>query len=475
MLSQRHSGYGSVIVVIVLLPLLFAVAATPDGRGPPISFQDVRSSVLVARIEDDAITPVTSGYLQRALREAIESGAVCLIIELDTPGGLLESTRTIVKDLLASRVPIVVYVAPSGARAASAGVFITLASHVAAMAPATHIGAAHPVQMGGAPGQPPDQEPASDSPTPSTMDEKILNDTVAWVRSIAVLRGRNEEWAEKSVTESVSIPSTEALELNVIDVLADDISDLLRQIDGWEVELESGTVILETVDVEVVRIEMWWGEMLLSVISNPNIAFLLLMLGFYGLLFEFYSPGWGISGTLGAICIILAFFGLAVLPINYAGLALIFLGIGLFVAEAFFTSFGILTVGGAVCLILGGIMLVDTPVPIMRISWSVVVPVAIASAAIAFFLVSRVVKTHRTRVQTGEEGLLEEIGVVFEPFKEKEGQYAGVVQIHGEIWQAVCTRPLRSGDEVNILSRTNLTLNVRKSTGLEKSKLSSDA
>ena len=474
MLSRRHTRYGPVIAVIVLLALLFAVAATPDGRGPPTPFQDARSSVLVARIEDDAITPVTSGYLQRALREAVDSDAVCLIIELDTPGGLLESTRIIVKDLLASRVPVVVYVAPSGARAASAGVFITLASHVAAMAPATHIGAAHPVQVGGAPGQPPDQDPAADSPTPTTMEEKILNDTVAWVRSIAALRGRNEEWAEKSVTESVSIPNTEALELNVIDLLADDISDLLGQLDGWEVELESGTVVLETVDVEVVRFEMWWGEMLLSVLSNPNIAFLLLMLGFYGLMFEFYSPGWGISGTLGAICIILAFFGLAVLPINYAGLALIFLGIGLFIAEAFFTSFGILTVGGAVCLILGGIMLVDSPVPIMRISLSVVVPVAIASAVIAFFLVSRVLKVHRTRVQTGEEGLLEEIGVVFESFQEKEGQYAGVVQIHGEIWQAVCTHPLRNGDEVDVLSRTNLTLNVRKSTGLEQSKLSSD-
>ncbi len=474
MLSIQHIRYGPVIAVTALLPLLFAVTTTPGGRGPLTPFQDARSSVLVARIDDDAITPVTSGYLQRALREANESGAVCLIIELDTPGGLLESTRTIVKDLLASRVPVVVYVAPSGARAASAGVFITLASHVAAMAPATHIGAAHPVQMGGAPGQPPDQEPASDSPTPTTMEEKILNDTVAWVRSIAALRGRNEDWAEKSVTESVSIPSTEALEINVIDLLADDINDLLRRLDGREVELESGTVILETEGVDVIRFEMWWGEMLLSVLSNPNIAFLLLMLGFYGLMFEFYSPGWGISGTLGAICIILAFFGLAVLPINYAGLALIFLGIGMFVAEAFFTSFGILTVGGAVCLILGAIMLVDSPFPVMRISLSVVVPVAIASAVIAFFLVSRVVKAHRTRVQTGEEGLLEETGVVFESFLEKEGQYAGVVQIHGEIWQAVCMRPLKKGDHVDILSRTNLTLNVRKSAGLGQVKSSSD-
>jgi len=465
MLSPRHIRFGPFLTVTALLTLLLSVAAAPDGQGPQTASFDDRSSVLVARIEDGAITPVTAGYLQRALREAYESGAVCLIVELDTPGGLLESTRTIVKDLLASRVPVVVYVSPSGARAASAGVFITLASHVAAMAPATHIGAAHPVQMGGAPGQPTDQEPATDSPSPTTMEEKILNDTVAWVRSIATLRGRNEEWAVRSVTESVSIPSTEALELNVVDVLADDITDLLAQIDGWEIELESGSVILETDGVEIVRFEMWWGEMLLSVLSNPNIAFLLLMLGSYGLMFEFYSPGWGISGTLGAICIILAFFGLSVLPINYAGLALIFLGIGLFVAEAFFTSFGILTVGGAVCLILGGIMLVDSPFPVMRISLSVVVPVAIASAVVALFLVSRVVKTHRTRVQTGEEGLLEETGVAFESFQENEGQYTGAVQIHGEIWQAVATSPVKNGDEVDILSRTNLTLNVRKSAG----------
>jgi membrane-bound serine protease (ClpP class) len=344
-------------------------------------------------------------------------------------------------------------------------VFITIAAHVAAMAPASHIGAAHPVQMGPAPGQTPDQDQETGADQDATMEEKIVNDTVAWVRSLAELRGRNAEWAVRSVTESASVPSSEALELGVIDFVAENLAELLSLIDRRTIELEAETVTLQTDGAEIMYVDMWWGEELLSVISNPNIAFILLMLGFYGLLFEFYSPGWGISGTLGAICIVLAFFGLAVLPVNIAGLALILLAIGLFVAEVFFTSFGILTVGGAVCLILGGIMLIDSPIPVMRISLSVLIPVAVATALVAFFLLSRIISSMGTRIRTGSEGLVDETGVVSETFSPEGAEFAGQIRIHGEIWKARSVAPVEKGDRVRVVSRDNLTLYVTTQGG----------
>ncbi|MGA7304660.1 MAG: hypothetical protein WBW88_07280, partial [Rhodothermales bacterium] len=274
------------------------VAATPPSQ----TERSLSGAVFTVRVEA-AITPVSADFIRRAMREAGEAGASCLVIELDTPGGLMESTRQIVKDILASRFPVIVYVAPRGARAASAGVFITLASHIAAMAPATHIGAAHPVQMGGAPGQPaPDQEKGSESGG-STMEEKIVNDARAWARTLADLRHRNADWAAAAVTESQSIPSSEALELNVIDYVVADLPELLEVIDGRAVETESGTVMLHTRGAAVVPVDMWWGERILSLLSDPNLAFLLLMLGFYGILFEFYTPGWGVAGTTGIVCL----------------------------------------------------------------------------------------------------------------------------------------------------------------------------
>ncbi len=439
-------------MVILLAGMVFL--AHPQGQ--PAAPGERDAPVVWLRLPDEPITPVTARYIERGLREARELRATALVLELDTPGGLMESTRDIVMAILESPVPVVVYVAPAGARAASAGVFITMASHVAAMAPATHIGAAHPVSIGGAPFAPP--APADSSQTPGVMEQKIVNDAVAWVRSLAELRGRNADWAARAVTESVSITAREALEAGVIDLIAAGPEELLAALDGREVETAAGPVRLTTAGAEIVPVEMWWGERLLGILSNPNVAFLLLMFGFYGILFEFYSPGWGIAGTLGVICLVLSFFGLAVLPINYAGLALIALALGMFVAEAFFTSYGALTLGGVICLVLGGVMLVDTPVPVMRVSFSVLLPVAVATALVTFFLMTRIFKAQRARVRTGTEALLDEEAVAVEAFRPEGSHYTGMVRIHGELWRAEASVPVAKGTRLHPTRRKGLVL-----------------
>ncbi|WP_456424735.1 NfeD family protein [Rhodocaloribacter sp.] len=444
----------------LLLPAILLLGTVslmrPDATPPDAG--RAGAPVVWLRLPNEAITPVTARYITRGLREAGDVGAAALILELDTPGGLMESTRDIVMAILDSPVPVVVYVAPAGARAASAGVFITMASHVAAMAPATHIGAAHPVAIGGAPFGPPASPDSSQAP--GVMEQKILNDAVAWVRSLAELRGRNAEWAARAVTESVSITAREALAEGVIELVAASPEELLTALDGREVETAAGRKRLETANAEILPLEMWWGERLLGILSNPNVAFLLLMFGFYGILFEFYSPGWGIAGTLGVICLVLSFFGLAVLPINYAGLALIALALGMFVAEAFFTSYGALTLGGVVCLVLGGVMLVDTPVPVMRVSLSVLLPVAVATALITFFLMTRIFKAQRSRIRTGVEALLREEAVAVEAFRPEGSRYRGMVRIHGELWRAEAAVPVAPGARLRPTGRKGLTLTV---------------
>jgi membrane-bound serine protease (ClpP class) len=453
-----------------VLGCVLAIAASYTGAR---SLADDRPLILKLSVNDEAITPVTARFIRRALEQAEDERAECLVVVLDTPGGLADSARAVVKDILASTTPVVVYVSPSGARAASAGVFITLAGHVAAMAPGTHIGAAHPVQIGGLPispaeparpapegGQPGTAESQPTSPS-ATMEAKIVNDTVAWARALAELRGRNADWAERAVRESVSITGTEAVEQGVVDLLAEDLDDLLAQLDGREVVLPQGPVQLHTSGATVRTLDMWWGERLLGAISNPNIAFLLLMLGFYGILFELYTPGWGVSGTLGVVCLILAFFGLAVLPISYVGLALIAVALGFFVAEAFVTSYGLLAVAGVGCMVLGGVMLVDSPFGFMRVSLGVVVPIAAATGLITVFLVANVLRTHRRPVRTGGEGLVGAEAVAKEDFSRAEGRYVGTVLTHGELWQAVSSAPVSNGQLLEVLDRHGLTLIVR--------------
>jgi membrane-bound serine protease (ClpP class) len=446
------SRFLAIVTALVMggQPVL-AGGASPAGR--PVVYQ--------FRIDDEAITPVTARLVRRAIEQAQEQRATCLIIVLDTPGGLIDSTRDVVKSILRSNVPVVVYVSPAGARAASAGVFITLAAHVAAMAPGTNIGAAHPVEIGGLPG--PSREPAKkdeDTAKAAPREEKVLNDTVAWARSLAELRGRNAEWATRAVKESLSASASEAVREGAVDFMADDIDELLAKADGREVTLPSGPVQLGTAGAEIRIVETWWGDQLLSALANPNVAFLLLLFGFYGILFELYTPGWGVAGVVGIICLVLGFFAMAVLPINYVGLALIAVALALFVAEAFVVSYGFLTIGGVACLVLGALMLVESPAGFQRISLWLVIPVALATAAITFFLVGSIVKAHRGKTRTGDAELLATSAVAVETFVAEADRYLGTVRAHGELWRAVSPAPVELGQQVRVEHREGLTLTV---------------
>ena len=579
-------------LLVLLSPLSLIGSAHPGESGSSES----QPLVLLAELQNEIISPGTARYILRAVDEAEAKGAECLVITLDTPGGLLESTRQLVKRFLNSRVCIVVYVYPTGSRAASAGMFITLAAHIAAMAPGTTIGAAHPVSIGGLPGSPNEgssvfsrflspgirvlfpgiyEDPAvgpgplqrdgdgragpariisahrlspnevflpgvwgfleenglrrdsqgeevfapnkpqegrseagSDSAasqesgpaggaaqagelarqtpgaprdksnkdrsnnekegdkngeeagrkTPTPMEEKIVNDTVSWARALAEERGRNADWAAEAVRESASITVDEALEKQVVDLKAVDLSDLLEKIDGRIVQLPRGEKKLRTKGARIERVEMWWGERILTLISHPQVAFLLLIFGFYGILYELYSPGWGIPGTVGLICLLLGFFGLSVLPVNYLGLGLIAVALGLFVAEAFVASFGLLTLAGVICMILGGLMLIESPTGFIGLTWGVVVAVALATAAIVVLLVGAIIKAHRREVLTGDESWIGREAQAKTDFVFQDGQYSGKVYLEGEWWQAKSSAPIKQGETCRILRREGLTL-----------------
>jgi membrane-bound serine protease (ClpP class) len=407
-----------------------------------------RSIVHVIAVES-IITPVSAEFITSAIEKAENEGVHCLIIELDTPGGLLESTRQITKRFLAADIPIVVYVSPQGSRAASAGVFITYAAHVAAMAPSTNIGAAHPVNIQGG------------ADTSSVMNDKITNDAVAQVKALADKRGRNIEWAEKAVRESVSITEKEALDLNVIDFISPSVDSLLSQIDGMEVELASREATLKTKNARVIYRQMNLRYKILEKISNPNVAYILMMLGFYGLFFELSNPGAIFPGVVGAVCLILAFFALQVLPINYAGLLLILVAIVLFIMEVKITSFGLLTIGGIVAMLLGSLMLIDQPpdnfAPVLSISLSLIITVVALTAAFFIFAFGMAFRTHRKKATTGNEGMVGENGVAQSKISPE-----GNVKVHGEIWQATSEASIKKGEKVRILSVEGLVLKVEK-------------
>lgn len=432
-------------------------AALPQDRAAP----ETSPEVLLVTLADEAITPAVARFVHRALESARADGVACVVLVLDTPGGLVDSTRAVVKDILGSPAPVIVYVSPSGARAASGGMFLLLAAHVAAMAPGTHLGAAHPVALGGLPIAPEPGSPgAQPESAPSALDSKIVNDTVAWARALAQLRGRNADWAARAVSESITATASEALAEQVIDLTAPNVEDLLSQLDGRMLGVGPQAVRLETSGARIRTLEMWWGERLLALIANPNVAFLLLIFGFYAILFELYTSTWGVAGTLGALAIILAFFGLAVLPINSVGLLLVLAGLGLFLAEAFVTSHGLVALAGAACLVLGAVMLVDSPLGFVRVSLGVVVPVAAASAAITLFLVTGVVRAHRRRPATGAEGMFRETALAQEDFEAAGGAHAGRVLAHGELWNAVSEQPVRRGQRLVVAGRSGLTLRV---------------
>lgn len=407
-----------------------------------------QTKVYVIKI-DGSINPSTSDLVHKSIEEARNNNAECLIIELNTPGGLLKSTRYIVSDLLMSPVPVVVFVSPSGSQAASAGVFITLASNIAVMAPGTNIGASHPVDGQG--GQ-----------MDSVMSEKVTNDAAAFIRTISEKRKRNVAWSEDAVRKSVSITETEALKDSVIDLVANNINDLLQKIDGREVETSTGKKILNTKNATVVNYEAGWFQKFLAVISDPNIAYILMMLGIWGIIIEFYHPGAILPGVVGGICIILGLYGLHTLPINYAGLALIILAIILFIAEIKITSYGMLTVGGVICLFLGSMMLIDSPVsPLEKaidISMGVIITTVIIVTIAFIILAWLVIKTYRRKPMGGESGMIGEIGEVFEDILNGRG----MVKVMGEIWNAESKDDILKGERVKVINVKDLTVKVQK-------------
>ncbi len=485
------------------------------------------NEIYVSHLDGDTINPVTAKYIVHSIEKAEQEAAECLIIELDTPGGLLESTRTIVKKMLTSKVPVVVYIAPNGSRAGSAGVFITYASHIAAMAPSTNIGAAHPIELGkedpkgndnwkelkeilkdfrnqdeketavpvkdvadkktaapafgGAGTEDVDksknknksvksapagedsekQQEATEEPEEDLgiLENKILQDTTAFIRAIAKERNRNVEWAVESVTKSSSITAEEALEKKVVELIAKNQEDLLNQLDGKSVVIEDKTIILQTKDALIKKIEMTSAQRFFNVLANPNIAYILLVLGFYGIFFELLHPGSAVPGVLGAIFLILAFYSMQTLPTNYAGLGLLILGLVLWVAEAFTSGFGLLALGGLVCTFLGSMLLFEAADPVLRVSPAVIWAMIIPMVLLICIFVPLILKSRYRKAMGGQEGLIGKKGAAQSDFgMERQGK----IYVHGELWNALSDEKIKKGEKVIVVEIDGLTLKVKK-------------
>jgi membrane-bound serine protease (ClpP class) len=450
------------LAAVVFVGLL--AAPCRDARGQPAQSRPV----LLIDIKG-AIGFVAVAQLVKALEHATAQGAPAVIVRLDTPGGLVSSTRDMIHAILASRVPVVMYVAPNGSRAASAGTYLLYASHVAAMAPGTHMGAATPISLSppGFPGTPPPSKPPPGSekksePDSTTASErKIINDAVAYIRSLAELRGRNADWGEKAVREAATLTASAALKERVVDAIANDIDDLLAQIDGRPVATAAGETRLETKGRGVVELKPDWKMQVMSAITDPNIAIILLMIGIYGILFEFWSPGAIAPGVIGGISLILALTALAVLPVNYAGLALLIFGIALMVAEAFSPGFGIAGLGGIAAFALGALFLFDpeqSDIPI-AVSWQVVAGLATLSAVFFAGVLGFAVRARRSPVRAGAEVMIGSSGEVV-----SWGETSGRIRLDGELWEAQSSQPLTKGQKVRVAGRSGLILTVEPST-----------
>jgi membrane-bound serine protease (ClpP class) len=408
-----------------------------------------------------AISPASADYLLRGIDKAIADKAHLVVIEMDTPGGLDTSMRDIIKAILGSKVPVATYVSPKGARAASAGTYILYASHIAAMAPATNLGAATPVELmptdGDKPATPekPDASKPADAPPGDAKTRKAMHDAAAYIRSLAELRERNAEWAERAVREAVSLPASEALELKVIDLVAADLDDLLRQLNGRVIRMDGQSLTLDTTNATIERVQPDWRSRLLAVIGDPSIAYILMLLGIYGLIYEFANPGMLFPGVVGGICLLLALFALQVMPISYAGLALMILGIVLMISEAFLPSFGALGLGGIIAFVIGSVMLIDTDLPGYGIPWMLIVPVAAASALFSFFVVGMAIKARARPVVTGAEEMIGAAGEILEDMDRE-----GWARIHSEQWRVRSSVPLKRGSRVRVRARHDLILDV---------------
>ncbi|WP_343498384.1 nodulation protein NfeD [Achromobacter denitrificans] len=431
---------------------------------------DGRQTAVVLSL-DGIVGPATADYLIRGLAAAREQEAAVVVLRIDTPGGLDASMRDIIHAILASPVPVIAYVAPNGSRAASAGTYILYASHVAAMAPATNLGAATPISLGGSPSRP--AEPASGkkpapggedaappSPPKDAGESKAINDAVAYIRSLAALRGRNADWAEQAVRSAASLSAGEARAQNVIDLIADDLPDLLAKADGRSVKVGNNEVVLHTKGLRLLEREPDWRTRLLAVITNPNLALMLLMVGVYGLIFEFMSPGSLFPGILGAICLLIGLYALSALPLTYAGVALVLLGSALMVAEIFTPSVGILGVGGAISFVLGALLLVDTDMPAYEVSLPLVAGVAVASLGMTFLIGRLALRSRRAPIVSGVEALIGQRAKVLSWTGAQ-----GYVAAAGERWRATGPTGLAAGDTAVIESAQGVTLRVRADAG----------
>lgn len=471
--TQRRSVTKTIrwsVYVLLLIWSVYILAAPQSAKSQSADQGATTQKTAVYITMKGAIGPATLDYFETSLNKAIDRRASLFIIRMDTPGGLDTSMREIIKRILSSPIPVVTYVSPSGARAASAGTYIMYASHFAAMTPATNLGAATPVQLGGSnplpetPGSKDDkQKDKQKAPEPAgnndTMRHKVINDAVAYIRGLAELRGRNADWAEKAVRRAASLSATEALKKNVIDFIATDMADLLKQLNGKQVSIHDQKTVLNTQGMVLRQIEPDWRNQLLSIITDPNVAYVLMLIGIYGLIFEFSNPGAIIPGVVGAISLFLALFAFQVLPVNYAGFGLIILGVILMVAEAFVPSFGALGFGGVVAFVIGSIILMDTDAPGFGVSLPLIGAVALVSSGFFTIVLVMALKSRNRPVVSGQEQLIGAIGEAMNDFDN-----TGSVYVHSEAWSATTNAPLTKGQKVKVTSIEGLKLTVEPVT-----------